>query len=100
MFILVVELETDQARAEELEAVVRALVASAEHEPGIRLYAAQRPEGQVGRFILYEHYEDKAAWEAHLKHPPARAQLDRFDALLTSPPKVTTCDLVATTPIG
>ena len=100
MFVLVVELETDQARVDALDRVLRSLVASAEHEPGILLYAAQRRQGEAGRFVLYEHYTDKAAWETHVKHPPARTQLDRFDALLTSPAKVTFCDLVATTLIG
>jgi len=100
MFVLLVELETDEARAAELETVLKALVASAEREPGIHLYAAQRLQGEAGKFVLYEHYEDRAAWEAHVKHPPARLQLDRFDALLTSPAKVAFCDLVATTPIG
>ena len=100
MFILVVELETDPARADALESVLRSLVASAQDEPGILLYAAQRRHDEPHRFVLYEHYADKAAWEVHLKHPPARTQLDRFDALLTSPARVTFCDLVATTPIG
>ncbi|MBO9537208.1 putative quinol monooxygenase [Herbaspirillum sp.] len=95
MFVLLVELETDAARAAELESVLRSLAASARAEPGILFYAVQRPQGDPGRFILYEYYADKAAWETHLQYAPAKEQLDRFDSLLAAPPKLTFCDAVA-----
>lgn len=100
MFVLLVELETDQDRAEELEAILRSLVASAENETGILFYAVQRPQSDSDKFILYEYYENKAAWEIHLKHEQVQEHLKRFDTLLKSPPKLTFCDVVSTTSIS
>ena len=63
MFVLLVELETDKERSNELEMVLLSLVAFAASEPGILFYAAQRPQDNSDRFILYEYYENKAAFE-------------------------------------
>ncbi|HZX30126.1 MAG TPA: antibiotic biosynthesis monooxygenase [Rhodocyclaceae bacterium] len=100
MFVLLVELETDRERSAELEAVLRSLVASAEHEPGILFYAVQRPEGELDRFILYESYVDKGAWETHLQHEPAKELLKHFDSLLKAPPRLTFCESVAATSLS
>jgi quinol monooxygenase YgiN len=99
MFVLLVELETDRDRSNELEMVLRSLVASAASEPGILFYAVQRPQDHSNRFILYEYYEDKAAWETHLQHDLVREKLKRFDDLLKAPPGLTFCDAISTTPV-
>ena len=92
MFVLLVELETDGARTAELEGLLRSLAASARDEPGILFYAVQRPQDEPCRFILYEQYADKAAWEAHLQYPPAKDMLDRLPALLVASPRLTFCE--------
>ena len=99
MFVLLVELETDRERSNELEMVLRSLVASAASEPGILFYAAQRPQDNSDRFILYEYYEDKAAWETHLQYDLVQERLKRFDDLLKAPPRLTFCDAISTTPV-
>ncbi len=97
MFVLLVELEAKVGKSAELGDVLGALVALAKNEPGIRHYAVQQPEGDAGKYILYESYEDKAAWEAHLRFVPAAEQLEKFGALLAFPPKLTFCNLVSAT---
>lgn len=97
MFVLLVELETDQARSGELESVLRSLVASAEHEPGILFYAVQRPQDEFERYILCEYYADKAAWETHMQLERVQEKLKCLDSLLKVPPKLTFCDAIATT---
>lgn len=100
MFVLVVELESGHEKSEALESLLRSLVTLAEHEPGILFYAVQRPQGEVGKFILYEYYEDKAAWETHLQFEPVQDKLKCFETLLKIPPKLTFCDVVSTTTVG
>ena len=97
MFVLLVELEAKAGKSAELGEVLGALVALAKNEAGIRHYAVQQPEGDTDKYILYESYDDKAAWEAHLRFAPAAEQLKKFDALLACPPKLTFCNLVAAT---
>jgi len=97
MFVLLVELEAKAGKSAELGEVLGALLALAKNEPGIRHYAVQQPDEHADKYILYESYEDKAAWEAHLRFAPAAEQLKKFDALLVSPPKLTFCKLVSAT---
>lgn len=97
MFVLLVELETDQGRISELENVLRCLVESAENEPGILFYSVQRPLDDPNKFILYELYVDKSAWETHLEHDLVKRKLKCFDALLSSPPKLIFCDAISNT---
>jgi len=75
------------------------LVTLAEHEPGIVFYAVQRPQGDYANFILYEYYENKAAWETHLKFAPVQEKLKYFDSLLKKAPTITFCDVLSTTPV-
>ncbi len=41
--------------------------ASAQGEPGCRRFDVMEPKGQIDRVMLYEIYDDRAAFEAHLK---------------------------------
>lgn len=97
MFVLLVELEAKLGKSEELEKLLRSLVDLAAHEPGILFYAVQRPQGETDKFVLYEYYEDKAAWETHVKFAPAQEKLKRFETLLKTAPRLTFCDVVSTT---
>lgn len=99
MLVLLVELEADHEKSGELERVLRSLVALAEHEPGILHYAVQRPQGETDKFVLYEYYENKTAWETHLQFGPVQDKLKRFESLLKTEPKLTFCDVLATTSI-
>jgi quinol monooxygenase YgiN len=100
MFVLLVELEAKQGQFEELESLLRFLVASAESEPGTLFYAVHRPQGESHKFALYECYEDKAAWETHMKYEPVQNTLKRFESLLKIAPKIIFCDVVSTTTIA
>ncbi|MCL2075106.1 MAG: antibiotic biosynthesis monooxygenase [Betaproteobacteria bacterium] len=100
MFILLVELEAKPEAFGELETVLKSLVAIAAHESGIVHYSVQIPEGKANTFILYECYVDRAAWEAHLKFDPVKNELERFDTLLSAPPRITFCKMVASTPLN
>jgi len=40
---------------------------SAQSEPGCRRFDVLEPKGEADRILLYEIYDDRAAFEAHLK---------------------------------
>lgn len=44
-------------------------VASVRDEPGCRRFDVLEPAGQDDRVVLYEIYDDRAAFDAHLKTP-------------------------------
>ena len=43
--------------------------ASVREEPGCRRFDVLEPKGEADRIFLYEIYDDRAAFEAHLKTP-------------------------------
>jgi len=97
MFVLLVELEAKPESFGELEKVLKSLVEMAVHEPGTVHYSVQMPQDKTNTFILYECYVDHAAWEAHLAFDQVRDALERFDTLLLVPPKLTFCEMLAST---
>ena len=97
MFVLLVELEAKAGAFEELEKVLKSLVEMAVHEPGTLYYSVQVPENKSNTFILYECYADRAAWEAHMVFEQVREALERFDNLLLAPPRITFCEMIAST---
>lgn len=100
MFVLLVELQADQGRSEELESLLRSLVALAEHEPGTLFYAVQRPQVETDTFVLYEYYEDKAAWETHMNSESVQNKIKCFESLLKVSPKIIFHDVVSATAIS
>jgi quinol monooxygenase YgiN len=97
MFVLLVELEAKPGLFKELEKVLKSLVEIAAHESGIIHYSVQTPEDKGNTFILYECYVDRVAWKAHLVFDPVRSELERFDTLLVASPKITFCNMLAST---
>lgn len=57
--------------------------ASVRDEPGCRQFDVVTPEGEADRIVLYEIYDDPAAFEAH-KLTPHFAAFDRDSAPLVS----------------
>jgi quinol monooxygenase YgiN len=63
-----------EAPAEEIEAVVDAMVAAVvEEEPGTLVYAWYRHVDEPNRWTVLEVYADEVAQQAHLKGPKVRA---------------------------
>jgi autoinducer 2-degrading protein len=52
-------------RAEEIAAILADHVAATRSEPGCITFLANRSRDEPDRYVLYEQYEDEAAFEAH-----------------------------------
>lgn len=94
MFALLVELNALPAAAGELEEVLVELARLAGEEAGNVLYAVNRAQDDPASFVLYELYQDRAAWEAHLAIEAVQRALQQFERLLAAP-RVVRCDSVA-----
>jgi (4S)-4-hydroxy-5-phosphonooxypentane-2,3-dione isomerase len=76
-FVILVHFDLrDGAFDEFLRLVSENARASVADEPGCRRFDVLVPEGQRNRVTLYEIYDDRAAFEAHLR----TAHFQRFDA--------------------
>ena len=67
--------------------------ASVRDEPGCRQFDVVEPDGAPGSILLYEIYDDAAAFDAH-KKTPHFASFDRDSAPLVTEKKVTLGKLV------
>ena len=77
MYLITVEFEIDPDRLEAfLPLMTDNAAASVRDEPGCRQFDVCQDPGAPNRIFLYEIYDDRAAFEAHLEAP----HFKRFDA--------------------
>lgn len=70
MIVLVAKYHVKPGRGDEVAAALKKMAPSvAEREPGCRLYQANRSRENPDLFLLYEHYADQDALEAHRETP-------------------------------
>jgi quinol monooxygenase YgiN len=70
MFVLVVSLRVKPDRDEQFLAATEAnAAASRRDEPGCRRFDVARDNADPRHYVLYEMYDDEAAFEAHRKMP-------------------------------
>jgi autoinducer 2-degrading protein len=73
-FVLVVEFELKPENVERFHTlIVENARASVANEPGCRQFDVVRPQDAPNRIVLYEVYDDLAAFEAHIKMPHVAA---------------------------
>jgi (4S)-4-hydroxy-5-phosphonooxypentane-2,3-dione isomerase len=68
-------------------------IASCRDEPGCRRFDVLVPKGSDERIFLYEIYDDRAAFEAHVKTPHFKS-FDMASAALIASKQVAEYDLV------
>jgi len=85
MFSLMVQLEVrPEDRDEFLAAITTNAQASVRDEPGCHRFDVSAVEGDDTRFVLYELYDDAAAFEAHKRAPHFAAWRQVADRVLSS----------------
>jgi (4S)-4-hydroxy-5-phosphonooxypentane-2,3-dione isomerase len=85
MFSLLVQLEVrPEDRDEFLAGITANAEASVRDEPGCHRFDVSAVEGEENRFVLYELYDDAAAFEAHKRAPHFAAWRSVADRVLIS----------------
>ncbi len=85
MFSLMVQLEVrPEDRDEFLAAITANAEASVRDEPGCHRFDVSAVEGEATRFLLYELYDDAAAFEAHKQAAHFRSWRQVADRVLTA----------------
>ena len=70
MIVLVAMYHCKPGKGDEVEAHLKRMAPLVkQHEPGCALYHACRAKDDPDRFLLYEHYVDQSALEAHRETP-------------------------------
>lgn len=68
---------------------------SVAYEPGCQQFDAVQPENAPNQIVLYEVYDDQAAFDAHLRAEHYFPFRDGVPALTTGEPKVRFCTRMA-----
>ena len=64
-FVVVAVYLTQAAKEESVLEALNTLQAASRREPGCRLFVVQRDRDVANRFVLYEEYQDEAAYARH-----------------------------------
>ena len=92
-FVIIVDFRLKPGTYDRFRAlIVENAAASVRDEPGCRRFDVVVPEGEADRIVLYEIYDDAAAFDAHLKTPHF-ASFDAACAPLVAGRKVIRCRL-------
>jgi (4S)-4-hydroxy-5-phosphonooxypentane-2,3-dione isomerase len=93
-FVVIVEFRVKAGRRAEFRRLIDVnAVQSAQLEPGCRRFDVLEPERDEARIVLYEIYEDRAAFDAHLRSAHY-AQFDKASAGMVESKSVMFCSLV------
>jgi autoinducer 2-degrading protein len=85
MFSLTIQIEVrPEGREEFLAGITTNAEASVRDEPGCHRFDVSAVEDEPNRFVLYELYEDAAAFEAHKQAPHFAAWRQVADRVLLS----------------
>ena len=66
MFVVVAQWYAKAGKDDEIAAALKAAVRNSRAEPGCVLFMANRSVEDPRRFVMYEQFVDKAAFDAHL----------------------------------
>jgi quinol monooxygenase YgiN len=93
-FVVIVDFRlTPGAHVQFRPLVVANADASIRNEPGCRRFDVLEPRGETDRFVLYEIYDDEAAFDAHCRSAHFE-QFDRESGVWVREKSVIRCDLV------
>ena len=67
MFVIVANWYAKEGKADEVAALARQMVPHARAEPGCRLFMVNRSADDPRKFVLYEQFDDRAAFDAHTR---------------------------------
>jgi quinol monooxygenase YgiN len=75
MFVVVARWYVQAGKDDEVAEILRTAVANSRAEPGCRLFMANRSVDDPRRFVMYEHFDDRAAFDAHTATESFRANI-------------------------
>lgn len=85
---IIATLTAAEGKADELEAALTALIASADEEPGLEIYSLHRDPKDENAFYFFELYTDQAALDVHGKGEKMKVAMGSMGGLLGGRPDV------------
>jgi quinol monooxygenase YgiN len=86
--IVVAEMKAKAGMEEELRGMMLGMIEPTRKEDGCVLYDLHESDTEPGRFLFYEIWATRPAWEAHMQKPHLLAFLGGLDRALGEPARV------------
>ena len=93
--IIVAILKAQSGKEKEMEAALREMIPKVQSEEGTLSYILHRSQIEPGKFLFYEKYKDKAAFEYHGSTPYIQELFGKIGPLLDGQPSIEMYDELA-----
>ncbi len=88
MLVVVASFKAKEGKEGELQEALQALAANVEAEEGTLIYNLHKAKKDPGKFMVYEMYADKAAFELHGSTPYFKEAFGRIAQLIEGQPQL------------
>jgi quinol monooxygenase YgiN len=75
MYVVAAQYHTKEGKADEVAAILREMIPISRAEPGCKVYLINRSLEDPRKFLLYEQYENRAAYDAHMATEPFKEKI-------------------------
>jgi quinol monooxygenase YgiN len=75
MYVVAAQYYAKEGTADEIAAILREMIPISRAEPGCALYVINRSLDDPRKFLLYEQYHDRAAYDAHMATEPFKRNI-------------------------
>jgi len=88
MIVVVAVLKAQEGKEGEMEEALRAMIPKVQPEEGTLAYILHRAQGEPGKFLFYEKYKDKAAFEYHGSTQHIKELFGKIGPMLAGEPSI------------
>lgn len=88
MIVVVAILKAQAGKEKEMEDALRAMIPKVQSEEGTLTYILHRDQKEPGKFLFYERYKDKAAFDFHSSTPYIQEFFKKIGPLLAEEPSI------------
>jgi quinol monooxygenase YgiN len=88
MIVVAAVLKAQAGKEREMEDALRAMIPKVQSEEGTLAYVLHRAQNEPGKFLFYEKYKDKAAFDHHGSTPYIKELFGKIGPLLDGKPSI------------
>jgi len=75
MYVVAAQYYAKEGKADEIAAILKQMIPISRAEPWCLLYLINRSLDDPRKFLLYEQYQDRAGYDAHMATEPFKANI-------------------------
>jgi len=88
MIVISAVLKAQAGKEKDMEEALRAMIPKVRTEEGTLVFVLHRAQNEPGKFLFYEKYKDKAAFDYHSSTPHIKELFGQIGPLLDGKPNI------------